>query len=221
MKNSVDDEFLDKSKYEYKEGNRMNANLSTKLYGWIYMSSFVSGMKLNNCSIASKKQLKKEYNAVIEKAKDIGKSRMMSAYCMGAFFIALYHLNKDAKQNYIIFHDGLKSNKLFKKALGTADSYLSDRKMSKRKEWEKESHFKRYENEWVVDVLFDGRDFKLGYDYHECGICKLCSDEGCFEIAKYLCELDYLLADMMGMKLKRTQTLADGGEYCDFRYSKK
>ena len=87
--------------------------------------------------------------------------------------------------------------------------------------WAEESHKVKGENNWVVDVLPRCKDFDLGYDYRECGICKICRDEGCFELAKYLCRLDYVIADMMGVKLVRTQTLAEGGDFCDFRYSLK
>lgn len=50
---------------------------------------------------------------------------------------------------------------------------------------------------------------------------KPCKDEGCPELAKYLCRYDYLLADIMGMELKRTGTIAEGYDKCDFRYSRK
>lgn len=63
--------------------------------------------------------------------------------------------------------------------------------------------------------------FNFGYDYYECGICKICNDEGCFKLAKYLCRLDFIMADMMGVKLVRTKTIADGGDRCDFRYGLK
>lgn len=74
----------------------------------------------------------------------------------------------------------------------------------------------------MVDILEGGAndDFELGYDYHTCGICSLCRDEGCFELAKYLCRMDYVLADMMHMRLVRTQTIAEGASSCDFRYSR-
>ena len=61
----------------------------------------------------------------------------------------------------------------------------------------------------------------LGDDYHECGACKLCKDEGCPELAAYICRMDFVLADMMNMKLVRTRTIAEGAPYCDFRYSRK
>jgi hypothetical protein len=46
----------------------------------------------------------------------------------------------------------------------------------------------------------------------------LCRDEGCFELAKYICKMDFVLAEIMGMRLERTQTIAEGCEKCDFRY---
>ncbi|MCM1524765.1 MAG: L-2-amino-thiazoline-4-carboxylic acid hydrolase [Ruminococcus sp.] len=87
--------------------------------------------------------------------------------------------------------------------------------------WAENSRKRKYENDWVVNVLCAAENYELGYDYTECGICKLCRDEGCPELAGYLCRLDFVLADIMGMKLERTETIAEGGEKCDFRYSRK
>lgn len=144
------------------------------------------------------KAVKTEYKNTVLRAKDIGKSRLLSAYMMAAYFIAL---NRNT--------------------LGNADNYLDIKKMPGRKAWERKSHERKYENDWVVDILGKTDDYELGYDYHECGICKLCQDEGCFELAQYLCRLDFVLADIMGMKLERTKTIATGADFCDFRYSRK
>ena len=35
-------------------------------------------------------------------------------------------------------------------------------------------------------------------------------DEGCPQLATYLCQMDYVLADIMHMKLVRTKTIAEG-----------
>lgn len=107
--------------------------------------------------------------------------------------------------------------------IGNADSYLDEKKLPGRKKWSEESHLRRYKNDWVLDIIEGGPndDFVLGYDYHNCGICNLCRDEGCFELAKYLCRMDFVLADMMDLKLTRTHTLAENGAYCDFRYGRK
>lgn len=99
---------------------------------------------------------------------------------------------------------------------------ISMRRSFQPGKWSADSHKRKYENDWVVDILEGGADddFELGYDYHTCGICNLCQDEGCFELARYLCRMDYVLADMMHMRLVRTQTIAEGATHCDFRYSR-
>ena len=61
----------------------------------------------------------------------------------------------------------------------------------------------------------------MGYDYTECGVCKLCKDEGVPHLAKYMCSLDYLLVDIVGIGLDRTTTIAEGGNKCDFRFYEK
>lgn len=199
----------------------MKENTGTRLYGCFY-------------SHACKKQLakrygrptlnaaKKEYRAIIRRAKDIGPSRLLSAYCMGAWFIALNRSTGDsAEENYVLFRDSLQKSRLFAMAMGDADAYLDEKKLPGRLKWAKESKKRTYENDWVVEVLPGGAVFDLGYDYLECGICKLCRDEGCPELARYLCRMDFVLAELMGMELMRTTTIAEGGERCDFRYRRK
>lgn len=201
----------------------MKYGFTQKLFGYFYHSSCMKEAKQRHISIDSR-AIKKEYRVVLERAEDIGKSRLMSSYCMGAYFIALNRKTKlSPEECFELYKDGLYGNKLFHKAVGDVDSYLDEKKMAGRKEWSRQSHLKKYRNDWVVDIIEGGPqdDFVLGYDYHTCGICNLCRDEGCFELAKYLCRMDYVLADMMGMKLTRTQTLAEGGKYCDFRYGRK
>lgn len=201
----------------------MKYGFTQKLFEYFYHSSCMKEAKKRHISIDSR-AIKKEYRVVLERAEDIGKSRLMSSYCMGAYFIALNRKTKlSPEECFELYKDGLYGNKLFHKAVGDVDSYLDEKKMAGRKEWSIQSHLKKYRNDWVVDIIEGGPqdDFVLGYDYHTCGICNLCRDEGCFELAKYLCRMDYVLADMMGMKLTRTQTIAEGGKYCDFRYGRK
>jgi hypothetical protein len=199
----------------------MKENFNTRIYGWFYGSS-CKKLISNQFGKQKYKEISKEYRRIIVNAKNIGKSRLISAYCMAAYFIALNRKTGiSAEDNYQLFKNGLYSNKLFHKALGDAESYLDKKKLPGRLKWSKESHQRKYENDWVVDILDETDNYILGYDYLECGICKLCKDEGCFELAQYLCRLDYVLADIMGMKLERTMTIAEGCEKCDFRYSRK
>ena len=199
----------------------MKENAGTRLYGWFYSHACKKQLKAQYGG-QMLKECRKEYRAAVGRAKDIGPSRLLSAYCMAAWFIALDRsTGGSAEENYTLFRDGLMKSRLFHMAMGNADAYLNEKKLPGRLKWAAESKEKKYENDWVLDVLPGGEGFDLGYDYLECGACKLCRDEGCYELAQYLCRLDFVLADMMGMELKRTTTIAEGGERCDFRYSRK
>ena len=201
----------------------MEHNSTIKLFGWFYHCAFQNEYRKRlgkNSEVCDK--VKNEYQQIMTRAKDIGHSKLLSAYCMAAYFIAVNrNTGLSPEENYEIFECGLYKSKLFHVALGKADSYLSTKKLAGRKEWSRQSYERKYENDWVVDILEGNEQYDLGYDYHECGVCKLCKDEGCFEFAKYLCKLDFVMADIMGMRLERTQTIAEGATYCDFRYSRK
>lgn len=95
-------------------------------------------------------------------------------------------------------------------------SWLSQRQSRKRSALSQE---RRYPDDWVrVHVDGDGQDFEWGVDYLECGIVKFLRSQGAAELAPYLCLTDYALLGALGIELKRTMTLAEGGGKCDFRF---
>ena len=200
----------------------MKNSISAIVLKSFYHSAVSKELKKRGFSKDIKHKINNEYNQIIKRAKDIGNSKLLSAYVMGMYFIAMNRAtNKTPEENYEIFKEGLLSSNLFHKVMGDANSYLNPKKLPERLKWAKESHKRKYENDWVVDVLCGNDEYELGYDYKECGVVKLCKDEGCLELARWLCKMDFVLADMMNMKLKRTMTLAEGFDHCDFRYSRK
>ena len=73
---------------------------------------------------------------------------------MASYFIAMNRgTGKLAEENYEIFRDGLCASKLFHKVIGDIDSYLDPKKMPGRLQWSADSHKRKYENDWVVDIL--------------------------------------------------------------------
>jgi hypothetical protein len=83
------------------------------------------------------------------------------------------------------------------------------------------SQERRYAGDWVFEyVEGDGETFEWGRDYVECGIVKFLHSQGADELTPYLCLTDYALFGALGIELKRTTTLAKGGEKCDFRFKK-
>jgi hypothetical protein len=83
------------------------------------------------------------------------------------------------------------------------------------------SQERRYPDDWVFDVVEgDGQTFEVGTDYTECGVVKYLAREGAPELAPYLCWVDYPSFAAMHLRLDRTETLAQGGQRCDFRLSR-
>ena len=178
------------------------------------------GMVKPEISKDNRLKIKAEYKKIVLRAKDIGsKNILLSSYLLAAFFIALNRANPiGEEENYKILESGMRKSKLLKKFMGDAKSYFKESKMVKRRKWALSSHLKKYENDWVLDIKEDDPKYRFGINYLECGVCKLCRDEKCFYLAKYLCRLDYLLAEIMGLGLDRTMTLANGDKMCDFRW---
>jgi len=83
------------------------------------------------------------------------------------------------------------------------------------------SQQRAYPGDWVTTyVKGDGQSFDWGVDYTECGICKFFHAQGADELTPYLCQLDYPASRVYNQGLERTETLAQGGRRCDFRYKR-
>lgn len=74
---------------------------------------------------------------------------------------------------------------------------------------------------WHTEV-FPGRDEdEYTILYRQCGLCALGRQEGLAHLVPHMCAVDTLSVDWTGGRLYRTQTLASGGEQCDFYICKK
>ena len=84
-----------------------------------------------------------------------------------------------------------------------------------------ESQQRRYPGDNVyLFVPGDGQTFDFGVDYIKCASCKFLERQGAFELARYSCPADILYSRALGWGLRRTTTLAEGAERCDFRFRK-
>ena len=84
-----------------------------------------------------------------------------------------------------------------------------------------ESHLRKYPGDYVFNfVAGDGSTFDYGVDYLECASCKFLARQGASELAPYLCPVDILYSQALSWRLRRTMTLAEGAEKCDFRFKR-
>ncbi len=80
---------------------------------------------------------------------------------------------------------------------------------------------RRYPDDWVIDIVdSDGESFDLAVDITECAILKYMQAHEAGELTPYICDGDYVVAEMLGTGLQRTKTLSWGCDRCDFRFVK-
>lgn len=76
-------------------------------------------------------------------------------------------------------------------------------------------------NGWVYEFLPTEKAHLIDVNIHRCGIHKFLSAHRTPELTQLLCRCDYYMVEHFlpkGVKLIRTQTIAEGAKYCDFRY---
>ena len=83
------------------------------------------------------------------------------------------------------------------------------------------SKLRKYPDDWVGDyVEGDGKTFEWGFNFHECGIHKVCKRLDAEKFVPLFCLSDFSEADILGFGFSRTQTLGFGANLCDHRYIK-
>jgi hypothetical protein len=72
---------------------------------------------------------------------------------------------------------------------------------------------------WVLDFV-EGKpgEFDFGVDYKRCAIRELAIAHGAADLAPHICLADVPGSETFGWGLARTETLAQGGARCDFRF---
>ena len=81
---------------------------------------------------------------------------------------------------------------------------------------------RKYEDDFVSEIVeSEGQDFDFGYNYVECAIHKLFKKYNVERFLRYVCLGDYAMFRSLGIGFTRTQTIANGGSFCDFRFTRK
>jgi hypothetical protein len=73
---------------------------------------------------------------------------------------------------------------------------------------------------WVFEYVEGADGFGYGVDYHRCAIRELAIAHGAADFAPYICLSDIVGSETLGWGLTRTETLAQGGRRCDFRFAR-
>lgn len=79
-----------------------------------------------------------------------------------------------------------------------------------------------YPENWKMEfVEGDGEEFNWGVNFYECAVQKFFNKHGGEELLPYICMTDYAPFNVLkNVEFKRTQTIAGGAPFCDFRFRK-
>ena len=163
------------------------------------------------------------YRDMLNRADDIGKDNPMSSNLYeGLIFFAIWEA-ADGKISIDdlreITHEvmGFPLMKVVGIFVNANKSGLArlEKKMHKNAEW-LEVHPQYKGVSW--DFNFDKTKHSEGFYYHftRCPLNDFARREGYLEVLPVMCEIDLISASLMHAKLIRRQTLASGGEMCDY-----
>lgn len=175
-------------------------------------------------------EMHEEFKGLLPRLPYIGgdKNLLTENLVISAWFLSLYKtLNKRGHSDdsigdlcYRIAEDFVHKQpqwaaKLQGALAGTGLFKLMYRKLSEK------SQKREYPGDFVVQyVEGSGEHFDYGFDFTECGICKLFQAENASQFTKHMCRIDYLTTSFNGIELIRTGTIANGQDKCDFRFRK-
>jgi hypothetical protein len=77
-----------------------------------------------------------------------------------------------------------------------------------------------YENKYFKLKVIQDDEKMFGFDINRCLYFEICRENGLPELGTILCDYDYILASNIytWIKFKRTKTIVNGKEICNFRY---
>lgn len=163
-----------------------------------------------------------EYKAIVARTPSVGSMRenmfVITMYA-GALVIALYKTEPELLTPEVLddlvrdvsYSFAMRKSKEGKSAFTEAE--IKNR--TAQSVWSRE-HIGEYPMNWYY--FFEAVPGKDEYfiTHKQCGIVKLCKQEGCLPIARHLCTMDYYTFGMQGAVLDRTKTLAYGDDECNF-----
>ena len=163
------------------------------------------------------------YRDMLNRADNIGKDNPMSSNLYeGLIFFAIWEA-ADGKisiddlreiTHEVMGFPLMKAVGIFVNANKSGLARL-EKKMHKNAEW-LEVHPQYKGVSW--DFNFDKTKHSEGFYYHftRCPLNDFARREGYLEVLPVMCEIDLISASLMHAKLIRRQTLASGGEMCDY-----
>ncbi len=168
-----------------------------------------------------KKDVKREYKAMLLRTPDIGGSSLEMNLYIAAFVFSL-HKAEPSKITPAVVDEMVTavfdSPFIVNVHKNKKCTLFTDKVQDKKIQESIASQTSKYKLDWKFKYEKGTDEFYNTYT--ECGICKLGKRENCFEFVPCLCNMDERSYRLDGGQLHRTKTLAQGDECCNFHVTR-
>ena len=169
------------------------------------------------------KKSKAVYRQLVEQADDLGQGNPMAYNALFALaFVAPYVASgKEIPPETVqeMMRRALYSVKWYfsRTDLNTAKGKAENKKsITKYVKWYTPEREKLYPTSFKVDFVGQPHEGACYYRITRCPICAYAKKLGVDELMPLFCELDSVMISLQHGVLHRAQTLANGGDYCDY-----
>ncbi len=167
-------------------------------------------------------EIKQEYKSLYNEIPYIGgdKNSLTSDLVSGVQYLALYNVLKrhDMPLKEIGELAYKAEEELFSEHPELMPSMTDPNYLPYIKWAANESEKRKYPGDWVYLFIEGDEENDYGLDFIECGIHKFFHEHNADEFIPYLCAMDIIMSESGNSGLHRTDTLAEGGDKCNFRY---
>jgi hypothetical protein len=145
-------------------------------------------------------------------------SLVSSARCL-ALYQAMKARDLSAADTGKVLYDAVLARAAEPRPSPPAKWLTREEMMDRRRQRARRSQLRRYVWDYVYELVEgDGQTFDFGYNFLECATDKFFRARGAAELTPYYCFLDYPKAELDGLSLSRSMTLAEGHRLCDHRF---
>jgi len=169
------------------------------------------------------KAAKPLYKRVVTEAPDLGRGNPMAFNEQFALaFVAPYLASQKKITPEVVQEMMRRSLYHLKWYFGMVDLNTAKGKLANQKsilqyvKWYTPDRERQYPHSFKVDFVGKPYEGACYYRITRCPICTYCETLGVSELMPLLCELDEVMVALQHGSLHREQTIAGGGEYCDY-----
>ena len=169
------------------------------------------------------KKSKKIYRKLIEEADDIGNDNPMAYNEMFALVFVAPYIASEKKIPPETIQEMMRRSLYFVKWYYSLTNLNTERGKKANKKnilnyykWYTEEKEKLYPTSFKVDFVGEPYEGACYYRITRCPICIYTKKLNVFELMPLFCELDDLMISLQRGVLHRKETIAKGGDYCDY-----